>query len=153
ARAVPPARAISLATERALSSRMSATTTEAPPAESACASARPIPLPPPVTSAALPWISVIGAALQVAIELLVHVGDPLFVGAREPGRFVAAGVQTALLALDVAEVLARNERPGCLVLLVEHAGEPGAFRPLVIRFQGHCPELEQTALGVELVGS
>ncbi len=58
ATAVPSAAPISSATARAFSSRMSATTTAAPSTASALARARPIPLPPPVTNATRPAISV-----------------------------------------------------------------------------------------------
>ena len=58
ATAVPPASLISPATLRALSGRMSATATEAPWRASSLARPMPMPLPPPVTTAALPVISV-----------------------------------------------------------------------------------------------
>ena len=52
--AVPPAAAIDAATASARSSAMSETTTDAPSAAIAAAPARPIPEPPPTTSATLP---------------------------------------------------------------------------------------------------
>ena len=53
-----PSALISSATFRALSSMMSATATEAPCLASSFARPLPMPLPPPVTTAALPLISV-----------------------------------------------------------------------------------------------
>src|SRR5271167_2947349 len=59
ATALPPLPLISSATLRALSRMMSATATDAPRWASSFAKPMPMPLPPPVTTAALPAMSVI----------------------------------------------------------------------------------------------
>src|SRR5262245_2611322 len=92
------------------------------------------------------------SAAEVAVELTVHVGDHRLPLRGETALRVAHRVEPALLALHVADVLARDQAPVLLVVGRVPALEPRlALRLEPFGVRGERPDLEARALGVVVV--
>src|SRR5258708_39485243 len=92
-----------------------------------------------------------GVTSDDPVKLFVHVADGHLELAGQAALSEAPRVQATLLALDVAEVLTRDQAPVLGVVLVEHAQQLGAAGLLPCWVGGERPDIEQAALRVVVV--